>query len=324
MSKISYNKIKSKIWSKIVSITRTKSWYPKIYKSYWNRQKGKGETNEVQYFTAIPNRGAGIGHQLANWIAGYWFSEKFDLNFAHIPFSTSKWESFLDLGKGEKSVENLKKEGYKTIKIPLFNENNKEEVALIQKIIKSYANKKVVFLCEGDQYYKDQFGVIDTIQKKFYNAEIRKEDKLIYSSQNYNIAIHVRRGDIVIGQENNNPNLKMRWQSTSYFEKTLEEILKIINTDKDIHIYLFSQGKEEEFESFQKFPNLHLCLEMGAMDSFIHMALADVLITSKSSFSYKPALLNKGIKVVPANFWHGYPNTKDWIKVDDHGNIIDV
>ena len=28
-----------------------------------------------QYFAAIPNRGAGIGHQLANWIAGYWFDQ---------------------------------------------------------------------------------------------------------------------------------------------------------------------------------------------------------------------------------------------------------
>ena len=45
-------------------------------------------------------------------------------------------------------------------------------------------------------------------------------------------------------------------------------------------------------------------------------------ITSKSSFSYKPALLNKnGIKVCPRNFWHGYPDTKDWIMCDNDGNI---
>lgn len=55
---------------------------------------------------------------------------------------------------------------------------------------------------------------------------------------------------------------------------------------------------------------------MNSQDSFLHMVYADCLITSKSSFSYKPALLNKGIKVCPKDFWHGYPNTKDWLLID--------
>ena len=60
---------------------------------------------------------------------------------------------------------------------------------------------------------------------------------------------------------------------------------------------------------------------MNAQDSFLHMVNADMLITSKSSFSYKPALLSNGVKISPRNFWHGYPNTKDWILVDDNGQF---
>jgi hypothetical protein len=48
---------------------------------------------------------------------------------------------------------------------------------------------------------------------------------------------------------------------------------------------------------------------------------ADLLITSKSSFSYKPALLSKGLKVCPKDFWHGYPDTSDWILVDEKGSF---
>ena len=51
------------------------------------------------------------------------------------------------------------------------------------------------------------------------------------------------------------------------------------------------------------------------------MVYADCLITSKSSFSYKPALLSDGIKISPINFWHGYPKTSDWLLASDEGEI---
>ena len=49
------------------------------------------------------------------------------------------------------------------------------------------------------------------------------------------------------------------------------------------------------------------------------MVYADALITSKSSFSYKPALLNRGVKFSPKNFWHSYPNDPNWILLDEEG-----
>ena len=77
----------------------------------------------------------------------------------------------------------------------------------------------------------------------------------------------------------------------------------------------------EDYPEFNRYDNLEWCLDMGAQDSFLHFVYADVLITSKSSFSYKPALLNKGIKVCPKNFWHGYPNTEDWIMCNNEGKV---
>lgn len=315
------NKIKDKIWAQVVLYARNHFYYPYIYRSYWNYllHKDNIAKNTTCYYAARPNPGAGIGHQMANWIAGLWYAKQFGLKFAHLPFSTLQWEEFLGFGVGEKTVRDLKVQGYKTRKLPLFNENNTIERELNRKIIQSYAGKKVVFIAEQDQFYRDQYGVMDELKQKFYQAPARKKDHLIYSSENFNIAIHVRRGDIMA--DPTNPNLLMRYLSNDYFEKVLCQVLENIHTTKPIHIYFFSQGKPEDYPEFEHFPNLHWCLYMNAQDSFLHFVYADLLIASKSSFSYKPALLNNGIKVCPRNFWHSYPNCKDWILCENDGTF---
>ena len=160
---------------------------------------------------------------------------------------------------------------------------------------------------------------MEEIRRKFYSAKARKNDKLIYSNDNFNIAVHVRRGDITAGITNKGPNLLMRWQTNDYFVKVLTRTLIIIQPSKPAHIYIFSQSTKEDLSEFNEFENVHYCLDMNAQDSFLHMVYADVLVTSKSSFSYKPALLSNGIKVCPKNFWHRYPDTLDFILVTDDG-----
>lgn len=314
------SKILKRIRYIIISKIRYKKLYPYIYKSYWHyllSNKNKSNTNNTCYYSARPNPEAGIGHQIANWIAGYWYAKQYRLKFAHIPFSTSTWDEILGFGNDETTVAELKNKGYKTRRLPLFDENNKKEVELNKKIIQSYAGEKVVFIAEQDQFYRNQYGVMDELKKKFYSAPARKNDHLIYSPDNFNIAIHVRRGDIMA--DPSNPNLAMRYLSNDYFEKVLEQVVTNLHTAKPIHIYFFSQGKPEDYPEFAKYKNLHWCLDMNAQESFLHFVYADLLITSKSSFSYKPALLNNGIKVCPKNFWHGYPNTKDWILCENDG-----
>lgn len=317
------DKAKRKIWQKTVTKLYSKKIHYYLYKSYWNHFFNKKSNTHLDnlYFTAIPNKGAGIGHQMANWIAGYWFAKQFNLRFAHTSFSSEKWEKLLGLGEDEISVAALVKQGFKKVSIPLFDETNQEEIDLIKKIINSYQDKKVVFVAEQDQFYADQFGVIDDLKRKFYGASDRKNDKLIYSPEHFNIAIHVRRGDISVGQLNKNPNLLLRWQDNDYFKNVLFRVLESINTTKPVSIYLFSQGNKKDFVDFEQFENLHFCLDMDAQESFLHMVYADLLITSKSSFSYKPALLSNGIKVVSGDFWHGYPEQENWILAEDDGKL---
>ena len=321
--KITYSKIKRKFWSEIVRFCRNKSYYPCIYRSYWHYLFHRNTViNEGcdTYYAARPNPGAGIGHQIANWIAGYWYARQFGLRFAHLPFSSAKWGDFLGFGQNEVSVSELRAKGYKVRNLPLFNENNSAEIERCLRIIRSYGNEKVVFIAEQDQFYKAQYGVMGDLKQKFYSAASRKNDHLKYSKEHFNIAIHVRRGDIMV--DPSNPNLAMRYLSNDYFEKVLKQVVDRIHTDRPIHIYFFSQGESKDYPEFEHFSNLHWCMDMGAQESFLHMVYADLLITSKSSFSYKPALLCNGIKVCPRNFWHGYPDSEDWIMVENDGTII--
>lgn len=316
------NKIKKKIWEKIVKHFRPTFFYFFLYKSYWHflLKKRISTAQNSNYFAAYPNVGAGIGHQLANWIAGYWFAKKFSLNFAHVSFPNNEWEFFLGFGENEIKVDSLTaNKEYKKILLPLFDEDKKREVDLIQNIINSYSLQKIVFIAEQDQFYRDQFGNIQELKKKFYLSSARKYDHLIYSKDNFNIAIHIRRGDISVGQVNHNSNLLMRWQSNDYFIKLLKDIIKCLNVSKPIKIFLFSQGVRTDFLEFEEFENIEFLLEMKPIDCFLHMIFADLLVTSKSSFSYKPALLSNGVKIVPKDFWHGYPKGKDWILVDESG-----
>lgn len=321
MKKITYQKAKNKAWSILVRYTRTTALYPYIYRSYWHYlfYKNKSGYYSGCYYAARPNPGAGIGHQMANWIAGYWYAKQFGLKFAHIPFSTKEWDEFLGFGQGELSVKELKLHGYRTRRLPLFNEKNIAEVELNKRIISSYAGERVVFIAEQDQFYHDQYGVMNDIRQKFYSSPSRNDEHLLYSNDCFSIAIHVRRGDIMVDPKN--PNLAIRYLSNDYFEKVLRQVMEYVMTEKPVHIYFFSQGNPEDYPEFADYPNLHWCMDMGAQESFLHMVYADLLITSKSSFSYKPALLNRGIKVCPKNFWHGYPDTDDWIMVDDEGNV---
>jgi hypothetical protein len=280
-------------------------------------------TSSDHYFAARPNAGAGIGHQLANWIAGYLWAQQFGLKYAHIPFSNSKWEYFLGFGEEETKVEDLLKEGYKKILLPFFDQHNDKEIAQVQRIIKSYSNQKVVFIAEQDQDYTNQQDLQAVLKQKFNTASARKSDSLIYAPECYNIAVHVRRTVVIDGVVTNETEKikSKRWLAGNYYEKVLQQVMDTLTVKKTIVIYVFSTGKSEEFAEFTKYGHVRLCSDMDEYQSFAHLVFADLLITSKSSFSYKPALMNDGIKICPRNFWHGYPDTKDWILVENDGSF---
>lgn len=318
------DKICGRLDARFVRTFEEKRIYPWFYRSKWHSLlAGRKEVNlrEDCYLTARPNPGAGIGHQMANWIAGYYTATFFGLEFAHSPFPDPAWEAFLGLGHQTTTAEELIQErGFKRVKLPRFKYNDSDQVSKIKTIIESY-DRKVCFVCEQDQWFGALHLTKEYLQKKFYTSPARIDEVLLFRQNRISIAVHIRRGDIRQGAGQKNPNLSMRWLDNDYFLKILEQVVSQALKERDYEIFIFTQDPPEQLESFKRFKNINFCSEMSAIDSFRHMVFADILITSRSSFSFKPALLNRGIKVCPKDFWQDYPKGMDWLLADQNGDF---
>ena len=314
------NKVYRKIHWLIFSKIKPGKWINVFYASYRhrNRKPHPGADGQSVYITQIPNEGAGIGHQIANYNGGYHYAMLFGIPYAYSGFKNKMWDRFLGFGENEISVADLKKSGYRIRKLPYFNETE-ESLSLIRQIIQSYAGEKVILSVELDQFYQKQYEVIPHIKKKFEEAKARKEDHLIYKKDRVSMAVHIRRGDIVEGQNSGNKSLTKRWLTKEYFENIVKQVAAV--TRDKLDIYLFSQGSESDYKSFEQYGKVYYCFDMSDRDSFLHMVRADILVISKSSFSYKPALLADGIRICPPDFWHGYPEDEKWIVASEDGTI---
>lgn len=328
------NKIYRKLHWILFSKIKPGKWIKFFYASYRHRNKKQAADADqgTVYITQIPNEGAGIGHQIANFNGGYHYAMLFGIPFAYPGFRNKEWEHFLGFGEHEVSVKELKKQGYRMRKLPYFDESE-EGLALIRQIIRSYAGEKVILSVELDQFYQKQYEVIPYIKRKFEEASARKEDRLIYQEGKVSMAVHIRRGDIVAAGETKSAQpeagerkeaaaaqgMSKRWLSLDYFENIVRQVSEKIGDQLDI--YLFSQGDKKDYQCFEKYGNVIYCFDMSDQDSFLHMVRADILVISKSSFSYKPALLADGVRICPPDFWHGYPESEKWIVADGEGRL---
>ena len=144
------------------------------------------------------------------------------------------------------------------------------------------------------------------------------------------VAVHIRRGDIVKKHSKN--GMIKRLVPCAHFAKviawlrtidTLEEIGgKVRPIAWDVHI--FSQGKMEEFTEITEIIHvdpenvLTFHLDEDVFETFHHLASADVLVMSRSDFSFVAGLLSNGIKLFcPPPFWH--TAVPGWLECDRGG-----
>lgn len=318
-----FYKARARIHRELVINSKGKVWYYWLYRSFWHYKlhKQKERPECIQYLSTRPNPGAGIGHQIANWLSGYKMAAYYCLQYSVFPFSdlndplcANYWDVFLGLNDGETTTWQLKKNGYKTVLLPQINFEKDNERALLGAIISSYSGEKVVFILEMDQSAGCELESLDFMRGKYWSSQSRKNDQLIFDKDRFNVAVHIRRGDIVQTGNKKNENLTMRWLDTDYYVEVLDKYLKKYSEGKDYEIYVFSQAEPEELEELEKFSHLTFCNHMNAVDSFLHMVNADMLIMSKSGMSYQAAKLNRsGIVIYPKGFWREPVESDNWI-----------
>ena len=133
--------------------------------------------------------------------------------------------------------------------------------------------------------------------------KIKQPRELVYFKQDaINIAVHIRRGDV------NKTQYPDRYLPTSYFKTIVDNLLLQY---PDANVCIFTELTQENKEEFNIFGNNIKIISGGdVIITFEHLCKADILITSKSSFSYVAALYNENA-ILYTTFWHNpLPNWK--------------
>ncbi len=138
------------------------------------------------------------------------------------------------------------------------------------------------------------------------------------------MAAHVRRTVIIDGRVilESEEVKKKRFLDEKYYLNIFSKVIPYLRLHTPVKIYVFSTEFPEELAQFNDV-EIEFCNTWDEYKSFVHLVHADVLITSKSGFSYNAALFNRNFKISPTPFWHGYPqDDPNWLLADNEGNLL--
>jgi hypothetical protein len=156
------------------------------------------------------------------------------------------------------------------------------------------------------------YNVVDTNIDRYmsYNPAINKikycfwknKNKNVYKNDIFNVAVHIRRPNCCDdGSERGDTE-------DIYYINTINHIREKYKSKK-ILFHIYSQGDINNFDCYKN-DDVIFHINQEVTSTFIELVGANVLITSKSSFSYTAALLSDG-EVYYLPFWH--PPKKEWI-----------
>lgn len=159
------------------------------------------------------------------------------------------------------------------------------------KCVNSYpfvqANMDQLFSSESFKKLKDIF---------YMNKQSPFDDNYIH------ISVHIRRP--------NSRDVRVDGSDTpdSYYIDKIN-LIKNSFSDKPLKFHIYSQGDEANFKSFIS-DNTIFHLNESVESTFLGLVYANILITSRSSFSYTAGLLSNGT-IIYQKFWH--PPLNSWI-----------
>ncbi len=255
---------------------------------------------KAKYIT-ISKKNDGFGSQLLRRMSAVAFATFHNKIYLHLPFTKlqhnydndvnfpSLMESFSNIGLGcpLREISDEPDVDEREIDIDFIHRNRDFKD---KNIDPNYNDETGVYEREDYLYYtgKDvnayfNKDLLDLLKKRYYSTP---KNKIPYFKNDVvNAAIHIRRGDVT------NTGPMGQWKSDEYY---LSIMKRIRNEHSRVIFHIFSEGKEEQFTKFRSLDTvLHLNEDIKA--TFHALVSADILVTSKSAFSYSAALLSDGI-----------------------------
>lgn len=237
----------------------------------------------------IHNKTDGFGSQLQACFSLIAYCNYKEYNYIHKPFYA--------MHHNDENIENFPSVMNQFINLEhIFkstNELTNYELSQLHQVKEGYF---VHGSLKPEIFYNEE--VLQIIRACYYSNPKPSIDD-IYLPNTYNVAVHIRRGDVNIQK------YPTRFTSNTEYINMLKNINIIDKNNVVFHIV--SEGNPDDFHDIIKeFPNIQLHLGINIQKTFHLLVKADLLIMSKSSFCYCAALLNEN-KIngtIIRNWWH--------------------
>jgi hypothetical protein len=222
-------------------------------------------------------------------------------NYDNEPDWNKKWDDFFNIINSDLTIkENL---NLKNIFVP-HTISNINQLEKTDKFIYDFENAHYIINQNPELYYNS---IINDIRKLYFEKNINRELKFFIPDKK-NVAIHIRTANSVDTEPHELLPGQIRYISNNTYKKI---IINLANENN--HIHIFTQGSFPIKEIETGIKNISYHIDTDTFDTFHHFVNADILVISKSSFSYLAAIYNKNnIMYLPS---HLIP-LKHWINID--------
>lgn len=159
----------------------------------------------------------------------------------------------------------------------------------------------------------------------YRNARNFHPIQLLYDKKTLNVAVHIRRGDLLPG--NQFSDLSDRMLPDKWYLDIIDTVIKF--SQKRVAIYIFSEGKDNRYLSEKGnfinwttdyLPNntcdIFELIDHSFTSTFHHLLHADILIGSKSGMTHLAGMLGSQIKLAP-RMWHSYRGAEKTLELTD-------
>ena len=237
------------------------------------------------------------------------FADPF-INISHYQYNNipkEKWSEdftkFFNLNKSQKFDVEYDFSGKYQDLLDVIDENKNSQKNICIEVDKNFIVQNVFSII--DQFFENQY-----LKNITQNLVYRKQS--YFDSTKYNISLHLRSLNSCDVPTYPEMETYLVYKDSSHI-KNIFDILKEKLCDKKVCVYIHSQGDKNNFIDLLEFSeeNFEVVLKLNEhpIDDMYHMSNADLLIMSKSSYSWISHLLNFNQTLVRDNFYQPiYPN----------------
>lgn len=226
-------------------------------------------------FVTNPMRSDGFGAQFQTIITSAIYAEVSNKKFLYSPFKSMEhnYDNDPDFLEKKENLINFRNH-FELNKLGIISSNNYIDF-FEQNLEKALATN-----------------VLKKIKTIFRQGKTKEN---YFLKDRFCIAIHIRRPNI-------HDNRLDGADTPNNFFLALIEKMRISYIEKNPVFYIFSQGNDRDFYEFINDDTI-ICLNDSIENTFSALVFADVLVLSRSSFSYTAGLISESI-IYYLPFWH--------------------